>query len=721
MRFSRLRAVAGVLGLLIFAASLAVALPGSSVAATPTNFSVTMVGDPGDYIAGNLSRLWRTGAGSIGIQRNPSARDELMVNVSGGPSNSQFSLLFAAPHGQSLRVGNYTDAERATSRSGTHPGIDIFGEGHGCNETSGSFRVLDYAADLSRLWIVYEQHCEGATPAVFGEIRYHEPRDSEFAPMSSRVDWPTEWVHRRATTIPVSWLNTGTRPVTVSGAEISDGDADFSPVASDCTVVAPGETCTVSVAFHPALPGPRSGELQLHDSTTSGTHTVELFGSGAPGRTGWDLTSDSDDPVSSGAPHTFTPVDDDLTFYGTSQRLDFAVNPDAAWSTGRRWGATFAAPQGQALSAGMTYTHVAAYTSPPRDDTTGPTMKVVGNSAVCSTVTGTFTLDSVHYDERGVASEASVSFEQHCNGAAGALRGTIVWRAPTNDVSAPSPVTALHAHVVAGTVALDWTNPSEGDWADTVVRRAPGSNAPATNVMGTPTYHGLRRTASVRRVTLGVAHSFSVFSTDDNGNTSPPVSVTIPGSAMTSTSVPAALSYGARTTISGQLTDPTTHLPLAGEIVHLYCKPHARTSWSLVATRTSDATGRYSTTQAPTANTDYQAQYAGSDSRLPGISAVRTVAVSPRLSLAVSHLKVKRHEPVTFSVGVSPNLAGQRVSLQRHTSRGWAVVATKSMSSSSHATFVIKPVKGTSSYRIFKPTSPTHAAALSRSLIIKVT
>jgi hypothetical protein len=61
--------------------------------------------------------------------------------------------------------------------SPTRPGIDVFGDGRGCNTDAGRFLVSDFALNpdgtIARLAIDFEQHCEGAPPALYGSFRYN--------------------------------------------------------------------------------------------------------------------------------------------------------------------------------------------------------------------------------------------------------------------------------------------------------------------------------------------------------------------------------------------------------------------------------------------------------------------------------------------------------------------------------------------------------------------
>jgi hypothetical protein len=75
-----------------------------------------------------------------------------------------------------LATGLYLDAERSPFQSSGHPGMDIRGDGRGSNTLNGHFEVLEL--DFSNLNAIkfaanFEQHSEGASPALYGQIRYN--------------------------------------------------------------------------------------------------------------------------------------------------------------------------------------------------------------------------------------------------------------------------------------------------------------------------------------------------------------------------------------------------------------------------------------------------------------------------------------------------------------------------------------------------------------------
>jgi hypothetical protein len=80
----------------------------------------------------------------------------------------------------------YLDAERAAFRTGRSPGLDVGGNGSGCNEVFGQFTVDQIESDgdgnITVLDVTYSRRCESAeaTP-VTGRLRYRAyPLSYEF-------------------------------------------------------------------------------------------------------------------------------------------------------------------------------------------------------------------------------------------------------------------------------------------------------------------------------------------------------------------------------------------------------------------------------------------------------------------------------------------------------------------------------------------------------------
>ncbi len=68
----------------------------------------------------------------------------------------------------------FTNAERAPFVTGKAPGLDINGDGRGCNTLVGRFAIKTLtwtsAGTVAEMDVLFEQHCEGMGPALRGEL-----------------------------------------------------------------------------------------------------------------------------------------------------------------------------------------------------------------------------------------------------------------------------------------------------------------------------------------------------------------------------------------------------------------------------------------------------------------------------------------------------------------------------------------------------------------------
>lgn len=695
---------------------LAVALPGAQAADAPTSF-VTMVSENGDYIGGGTNRLYRPGDGTVDVTGSVSG--QVSVNVSGGPSGDAFDLTFAAPPGETLAPGSYDNAQRTAFRSAGHPGIDIDGDGRGCNETSGRFTVLDVAPDLSRLWLVYEQHCEGAGPALFGEVRYNEPGgDSDLLVAPDRIAWPDEYPGVSGRIVPVTLVNTGSSPVTVSDASVTDGAADFSVAGNTCTTVAVGADCTVYVGFKPSTGGSRTGTLTINDSTAAGSHTVSLSGQGIAGYTSWSMHSNQGDWIGQGQDYAYTPTNATIGASGSESRVGIGMStPDGSWS------ATFESDSGHLLLPGTTFTGATRY---PFNSTSDPGMDISSPGRGCNTLTGKFTVQQAAY-EGGQLQQFAVTFEQHCEGGQPALYGSIAWHAadPPAPVPGPGnipppPVTNLQTYPMIGSVLLGWNDPTGSDWSDTVVRAAEGLKPPATVNDGTEVYAGRDGGTALDGLSPGTSYSFSVFPRNVDGLVGRRTSITVRGSDVSLAAGRPTVTYGSIVKLAGRLVDAQSRKALPGESLDVYTRRHGATAWSFARTVKTASDGTYSVSSKPSRNTDYEVYFNGSANQFGVTAGPVPVKVAPKVTIAVNRSRGPVGTTFRFSASVAPNLAGKTVVLQRRYSNGWHQVGTKTLSSASAATFVVRPSSGGSwTYRVREPAGAGRVAGTSAAVSIR--
>lgn len=400
--------------------------------------SATMFSDSGDWIGGGQPRLFDSDNASIAVQ---GSAGYLTVSVSGGTRGDAYSMDFAAPPGQTLTTGVYDGAQRASFRAATRPGIDISGDGRGCNQDTGRFEVRDLAVGSNgvptRLWIVYEQHCEGGQPALFGEVRVGEPATGAAALEPTVVRWPPADLGQSATAVPVTVV--AAAPTTISGAAIrGDNPRDFPIRVDDCTGqrLSAGGACEVWVRFVPSSAGSRTAVLRI--THADGSHqATALQGFAYGGRTRVILNSDPGDYIGGGASYSYEPANARITASGSRQHVAFGVDAaDSSW-----WYSDFAPGRGDVLAPG-------------RYDATrypfngsGPGLDVSGNGRGCNRLTGSYTVTEAAFQPDGGLRRFGASFEQRCEGARPALTGTFEFRA--GDTSTPAlwmttgPLTSL--------------------------------------------------------------------------------------------------------------------------------------------------------------------------------------------------------------------------------------------------------------------------------------
>lgn len=136
--------------------------------------SLSMTSDPGDFIGGGQTTFLTPADGTFSASQNFDGG--VSIDFFGQPGIFWF-LDFAAPFNQPLTVGTYTSATRFPFQASNVPGLDVAGDGRGCNTLTGSFTVLEISygpnSTVNAFDATFEQHCEGATPALRGEIRFN--------------------------------------------------------------------------------------------------------------------------------------------------------------------------------------------------------------------------------------------------------------------------------------------------------------------------------------------------------------------------------------------------------------------------------------------------------------------------------------------------------------------------------------------------------------------
>jgi len=135
--------------------------------------------EEGDYIGQGEELFLDETQGTFTATRN--FDNGVTVNFRTESFSTWWTLTFAAPRDAELIPGPYQRATRWPFQSPTKPGLDVYGNGRGCNTLTGRFDVLEvqYGAsgEIERFAATFEQHCEGNEPALLGEVRFNSTGD----------------------------------------------------------------------------------------------------------------------------------------------------------------------------------------------------------------------------------------------------------------------------------------------------------------------------------------------------------------------------------------------------------------------------------------------------------------------------------------------------------------------------------------------------------------
>ena len=123
------------------------------------------------------------------------------------------------------------------------------------------------------------------------------------------------------------------------------------------------------------------------------------------------FTSDPGDYIGQGRSWSFAGSTDEIHVPATRDQVGFRTGG---------WVGEFAAPTGQVLEAGRTYDGARRW--PFNDD--APGLSITGDVRGCDEISGTFTVKRIEFDAAGELRAFEVTFEQHCEHLAPALRGT---------------------------------------------------------------------------------------------------------------------------------------------------------------------------------------------------------------------------------------------------------------------------------------------------------
>jgi hypothetical protein len=130
---------------------------------------------PGDYVGGGTKQTFTLADGGFTARQNFDGGVSLSFIA---PEYAHWWYLdFAAAGEVPLTPGMYDGATRFPFQDPGEPGLDVGGDGRGCNKLTGRFEVVEVkygpAETVLSFAANFEQHCEGAAPALFGTIFFN--------------------------------------------------------------------------------------------------------------------------------------------------------------------------------------------------------------------------------------------------------------------------------------------------------------------------------------------------------------------------------------------------------------------------------------------------------------------------------------------------------------------------------------------------------------------
>jgi hypothetical protein len=405
-------------------------------ASTPQTF-LSLNSQTGDYVGKGIQATFTPSDGTFVLQ----AINGVIEFSFYTPDYSQtWDGLFEPPVGKTLVKGIY---EYAQGFHYTKPGLSVDGDGRGCNTDTGRFFVSDIAISsggvVERLAVDFEQHCEGATPALYGSIRYNSTSPAIPRISVAKTDMLKGDVGTNGGTAIVSLSMPSTQTVTVQFQTV-DGTAhegqdyvstsrtiQFAAGRTWQTITIPivgDQTWRGNPTFNVKLSAPIGAPLGSAESA------VQIWDPNA-NLTALAMSSQPGDAVGHGEIYLFTLSD---------AAFSAAVNYDNGVTVFLQglnlWELDFAAPNDATLKAG-TYDNAQMY---PYQAAGLPGLSVAGAGFACDTITGNFVVNQAVYGSTGAVEHFSADAEQHCEGATPALFASIRINAPMRQISVSDAV-----------------------------------------------------------------------------------------------------------------------------------------------------------------------------------------------------------------------------------------------------------------------------------------
>jgi uncharacterized delta-60 repeat protein len=279
--------------------------------------SLYLNSQPGDYIGQGQTNTWTPATGAFTVNRN--FDNGVSFSYQDTNPNVWWYVDFAAPNNATLVPGLYGNAARFPFQLTSQPGLDIAGEGRGSNTLTGKFTVLqaNYSptGQVLNFDATFEQHSEGATPALFGEIKYNAA-----ATLPGVLSNDTDVDAQALSAILVNGPSHGTLGLNANGTFSYTPNADyagsdsFTYMANDGTLNS--NVATVTLTVNPVNDAP---------SFVKGSDQTVVEGAGAQTVTGWASAISAGPPNESGQALNFIVSTNNSALFAVAPAIDPAT------------------------------------------------------------------------------------------------------------------------------------------------------------------------------------------------------------------------------------------------------------------------------------------------------------------------------------------------------------------------------------------------------------
>jgi len=441
--------------------------------------------DVGDYIGQGLTYLVNANDGkftpSVGTLSNGKVCN-VSFTLNSSNNNDSWRFTFTSTQlNTELVPGEYDNAERAPFASAGHPGLEIDAGSRGSNTLTGTFTVTEAVYDYSgaspklvSFGISFEQHSEGGSAALRGALYYN----SYDHPVIADTSHPDTQAVLSGNIGKMSRFN---GPVTVT-LNVTDPDGAGDVATTMYNVDGTGQKA-YSGPF--VVRGDAAHFITYSSSDLSGnleaTHKTMVYidstgVSGAAAVSELIMNSDPGDYIGQGASYDYKSTD------GTFGMSSGAANVNISFQTPSftHWWYLDFGTQALGTRIGLGFYDNAMREAFP--DYGHPGLDVYGDGRGSNRLTGDFEIiDYTYNDNTNTLTGFAATFNQHSEGGAPALHGTIYYNshaaehlAPQHLASITVPATAAHNSTVNGTVTLAANADAGGQyvtlWSDNAAR-----------------------------------------------------------------------------------------------------------------------------------------------------------------------------------------------------------------------------------------------------------